>query len=88
MTLSPSVSFLNGSQSICLPKVFSIENIPVNPNLNPTKDVLSALPHLTAITFPKIPGASVTLLIGADVPEVFCFSIWTCERAIADYQLP
>ena len=73
VTLTLSVSSLNDSQSICLPKVFSIENIPVNPNLTPAKGVLSALPHLTGITFPKIPGASVTLLIGADVPEVFCF---------------
>ena len=30
------------------------------------------MPHLSGITFQRIPDATVTLLIGADVPEVFC----------------
>ena len=72
VTLSLDVSSLDGIQSISLTKVFSIKNIPVSPNAIPAKGALNKMPHLHDIEFQKIPGATVTLLIGADVPEAFC----------------
>ena len=30
------------------------------------------MPHLSGITFQRIPDVTVTFLIGADAPEVFC----------------
>ena len=67
-----SVSSLDGLHSANLPNVFSIGNIPINPNVIPVKGVLHTVPYLSEITFQRIPDATVTLLIGADVPEVFC----------------
>ena len=72
VTLSLDVSSLDGIQSISLRKVFSIKNIPVSPNAILAKGALNKMPHLHDIEFQKIPGATVTLLIGADVPEAFC----------------
>ena len=72
VSLTLSVLSLDGLHSVNLPNVFSIENIPINPNVIPAKGVLNTMPHLSEITFQRIPDATVTLLIGADVPEVFC----------------
>ena len=72
VSLTLSVSSLDGLHSVNLPNVFSIENISINPNVIPAKGVLNTMPHLSGITFQRIPDATVTLLIGADVPEVFC----------------
>ena len=67
-----SVSSLDGLHLVNLPNVFSIQNIPINPNVIPAKGVLNTMPHLSGITLQRIPDAIVTLLIDADVPEVFC----------------
>ena len=48
-----------------------ISNIPVKPNLIPAKTNLASLPYLKDIVFPTVKGASVTLLVGANVPELF-----------------
>ena len=72
VSLTLSVSSLDGLHSVNLPNVFSIENIPINPNVILAKGLLNTMPHLSGITFQRIPDATVTLLIGADVPEVFC----------------
>ena len=63
VTLSLDVSSLDGIQSISLTKVFSII---------PAKGAMNIVPQLHDIEFQKIPGATVTLLIGADAPEAFC----------------
>jgi len=69
---SLSASSLDSFQSIKLPRVFSIESIPIMPNVIPAKGMLNTMPHLTGIPFQNLPEASVILLIGADVPEAFC----------------
>ena len=71
-TFSLSVSSLAGNESFVLPKVFSIDDIPITPNAIPAKNNLSKLSHLCGLHFPRIHGATVTLLIGVDVPEIFC----------------
>ena len=71
-TCSLHVSAIDGEEAIELPKVFSIDEIPIRPNLIPAKENLKAFSHLRDLTFPKVEGAAVTLLIGADTPELFC----------------
>ena len=66
-----TVTSLNEQESFVLPNVLSIDNIPMTPNAVPTTRDLIEFPHLRGLQFPKIRGATVTLLIGADVPEVF-----------------
>jgi len=50
----------------------SIPSIPVSPNPVPSKGDLHRYAHLKGITFPRIPGSHVSLLIGSDFPEMFC----------------
>ena len=38
----------------------------------PAKENLTSVPYLNDIVFPTMKGVSVTLLIGVDVPELFC----------------
>ena len=56
--------------SFTFPNVHSVKYIPAQPNVIP-EEVLQ-LPHLNDIKVNVIPGASLDLLIGADVPELFC----------------
>ena len=63
-----------------MPKVFSIDDIPMSPNLIPAKCELKEMPHLCNLAFPKADGALVTLLIKADVPELFCPSAFRKGR--------
>ena len=72
LTFSLNVASLEGNTSITLPKVFSLDDIPIRPNLIPAKNTLKEMSHLSDLSFPCLQGASVTLLIGADVPELFC----------------
>ena len=71
-TLDFKVFSLDDSYGVDLPKVFSIDDIPVRPNLMPAKCEIREMPHLCDLVFLKFEGASVTLLIGTDVPELFC----------------
>ena len=48
-----SVSSLDGLHSVNLPNVFSIENIPINPNVILAKGLLNTMPHLSGITFQR-----------------------------------
>ena len=66
------VSALNNDNSFALTNVHSIESIFLQPNFIPPKRELSQFQHLKEIKFDTIPGASIQLLIGADVPEMFC----------------
>ena len=78
LTFSLSVSSLEGNNSITLPKVFSLDDIPIRPNLVPAKKSLKEMSHVSDLFFTCLQGAftclqgDVTLLFGADVPERFC----------------
>ena len=65
------VSDLTKQSSFVLPSVHSVETIPVKPNAIKSKS-LAEMPHLRDISFKKLRGAKVFLLIGADVPKLFC----------------
>ena len=66
------VSALNNDNSFSLTNVHSIESISLQPNSIPPKRELSQFQHLKDVRFDTIPGASIQMLIGADVPEMFC----------------
>ena len=65
-----SVSEFNQHVNSTLPKVYVVDKIPVKSNV--VSNQLSDMNYLKGIEFNTIPGASVSLLIGADVPELFC----------------
>ena len=66
------VSALNNDNSFALINVHSIESISLQPNSIPPKRELSQFQHLKEIKFDTIQGASIQMLIGADVSEMFC----------------
>ena len=67
------ISALNYDNSFSLTNVHSIESISLQPNSIPPKRELFQFQHLKDIRFADtIPGASIQMLIGADVPEMFC----------------
>ena len=65
------VSALNNDNSFALINVHSFESISLQPNSIPFKRELSQFQHLK-IKFDTIQGASIQMLIGADVSEMFC----------------
>ena len=72
INVSLSVSSLNGDENFVLPAVYSVSEVPILPNPVASKFDLDRFSHLKDLSFPHIPGATVTLLIGADNPEIFC----------------
>ena len=72
MAFDLKISSLDWANSVEISNVFSIAEVPVRPNAIPVKDKLKKMPHLSDLSFPTIKGATVTLLIGANVPELFC----------------
>ena len=65
------VSALNNDNSFALTNVHSIESISLQSNSIPPKRELSQFQHLKDIRFDTIPDASIQMLIGVDVPEMF-----------------
>ena len=72
MAFDLKISSLDQANSVEISNVFSIAEVPVRPNAIPVKDKLKKMLHLSDLSFPIIKGATVTLLIGANVPELFC----------------
>ena len=62
---------MDKENSVVLPSVFSVDKIPVKPNMIRIKSILK-IPHLQDISFKELRGAEVFVLIGADFPEIFC----------------
>ena len=71
-TLHLKVFSLDDSYVVVLSKAFSIDDIPVRLNLISAKCELKKMSHLPDLVFPKVDGASVTSLIEADAPKLFC----------------
>ena len=72
MAFDLKISSLNRANSVKISNVLSIAEIPVRPNAIPVKDKLKEMPHLSDLSFPIVKGGTVTLLIGVNVPELFC----------------
>ena len=64
------VSDLAKQEYFTLSKVFVVDKIPVRPNSVCTK--LLRQNYLDGVELHTVTGASVSILIGADVPEMFC----------------
>ena len=63
---------LNNNNSFAPTNVPCIESISLQPNSIPPKRELSQFQHLKGIRLDTTPGASIQMLIGADVPKMFC----------------
>ena len=75
------MSPLDNDKECTLANVFSLEDIPVKPNLIPARCDLELASHLKDITLRQIENAAVTILIGADTPEMFSVrSVRTGQR--------
>ena len=68
------VTRLDGEAYYTITNVFSINEISVRPNLVPTQRKILELPHLKGIKLDTLSNFEVGLLIGVDVPELFCTS--------------
>ena len=73
--VSLTLSSLIGPDTLVLPKVLSVDNLPTNPNPPLSRSELEAWPHLKNLELPQVDGA-VTVWIGVDVPEAF----WIAEE--------
>ncbi|XP_068689567.1 uncharacterized protein, partial [Montipora foliosa] len=65
------VSSIDGAKDLCLPRVWSVERIPVSEKSIPVPDDLKRWPHLQDLSFPQIDDQTVILLIGGDCPRAF-----------------
>ena len=70
------MSDLAKQEYFTLSKVFVVDKIPVRPNSVCTK--LLRQNYLDGIELHTVPGASVSILIGADVPDMFCMK--SCRK--------
>lgn len=66
-----SISSVDGSESIDMDKVWTVDKIPVSPHSIPTSRDLKRWPHLQGIDFPLVGENNVRILIGSDTPEAF-----------------
>ena len=71
MEVELQVTDLVGEQSITIPRVWSVEKLPISERNIPEKEDLKKLDHLDGLEFPSIEYRNVMLLIGADVSEAF-----------------
>ncbi|KAJ8021094.1 hypothetical protein HOLleu_40865 [Holothuria leucospilota] len=67
---------LSGNGAVHLPKVWSVDNLPIDKGSLPGVEDIQRWPHLKDIEFPQIEENHVMLLIGCDVPEAF----WALEE--------
>ncbi|KAJ8024753.1 hypothetical protein HOLleu_34754 [Holothuria leucospilota] len=67
---------LSGNGVVHLPKVWSVDNLPIDKGSLPGVEDIQRWPHLKGIEFPQIEENDVMLLIGCDVPEAF----WALEE--------
>ena len=72
MAFDLKISSLNRANSVEISNVLSIAEVPVRPNAIPVKDKLKEMTHLSDLSFPIVKGGTITLLIGVNVPVLFC----------------
>jgi len=69
IAIKVSVRPVDGGEWISLNEVLITDEIPVTPKTLPSRRVLNVFPHLGNVRFPTIDDGTVSLLLGADVPE-------------------
>lgn len=76
LEISLTVKDLEGRESIDIPKVWTVDKLPISDNSFPREEAITQWSHLDGINFPTISERQVMLLIGGDVPEAF----WVLEE--------
>ncbi|XP_072164399.1 uncharacterized protein [Diadema setosum] len=76
LEVSLTVQNLNGREEIEIPRVWTVDKLPISDALIPNKEDVKRWDHLKGITFPSIDRREVKLLIGGDTPEAF----WVLEQ--------
>ena len=71
-----NVCALDGSETLYMEKVWSVENLPISAEGVPTTNDIKQWPHLVGVDIPVINTDEVGLLIGSNVPEAF----WVQEQ--------
>ena len=66
-----SILPIKDDDKFILTDVISLDRIPVKPDILPAKGDIAELPYLRDIELSSLKGGLVTLLIGANVPEMF-----------------
>ncbi|KAJ8049693.1 hypothetical protein HOLleu_02543 [Holothuria leucospilota] len=69
--VSMTVVSLSGDEFVELPKIWSVDRLPISSKSIPSNNDIRGWPHLEGIELPPIGDQQVMLLIGVDVPEVF-----------------
>lgn len=80
MEVSLDVMAMDSDESIVLPKVLTVDKLPISIQGKPSQKDLRKWPHLDGIMIPSAQANEVTLLIGNDNPEVF----WTLDKRRGD----
>ena len=76
LEVSLSVESLDGKETIEIDNAWTVSKIPVSRENIPSASQVKQWPHLSSLHLPQVSHDEVTLLIGANVPEVF----WTLEE--------
>ena len=76
LEVSLTVQNLNGKEEIDIPRVWTVETLPISDALIPDEKDIEEWDHLKGITFPTIDQREIKLLIGGDTPEAF----WVMEQ--------
>ena len=69
--VSLQITSLDATNSISLPRVWSVDKKPVSEGSFPVPDVVKRWSHLSDIDLPHIDGRKVMLVIGGDCPDAF-----------------
>ncbi|XP_030828101.1 uncharacterized protein LOC115919169 [Strongylocentrotus purpuratus] len=71
LEVSLTVKNVSDGESIDLPKVWTVDKLPISKSCIPTDEDLNRWPHLRGVHLPRIDEGEVRLLIGSDTPEAF-----------------
>ena len=62
---------MTGRECIEMPRVLTVDKLPISTENMPTQEDLSKWPHLKDVDIPMTEIKEVKLLIGSDTPEAF-----------------
>ena len=74
--VSLTVSAIDGSESIHIDKLWTVNKLPISADSIPKEDELNSWPHLSDVQLHTVDERDVTLLIGSDTPQAF----WVMEH--------
>ncbi|XP_041461181.1 uncharacterized protein LOC121412436 [Lytechinus variegatus] len=84
LEVSLKVENIQDHESITMPRVWTVESLPISESCIPDGTDVNKWPHLRGIELPRIEKREVRILIGADTPEAF----WVMEQRIGKRKEP